>query len=87
MTTSKIAAILVLAAVACASWSSAAMAEETAKPARAGRVITLKTVSVSGRRQVPLTVDVARVTQAAPIAALKQPLADRIAGAVEKDPF
>jgi hypothetical protein len=88
MTTSKIVAVLVLAAAACASWSSAATAEETAKPARAGRVVTVAPVKITGRRQVPaVAIDIAPLTQSAPLATLKQPLADRIAGAVEKDPF
>jgi hypothetical protein len=84
MKTSKIVALVVLAV---ASWSSAALAEETARPASTGRVITVKPVSITGHRQVSLSVDVARVTLAVPLASLKQPLADRIAGAVEKDPF
>jgi hypothetical protein len=84
MKTSKIVALVALAV---ASWSSAALAEDTAKPAPVARVITVKPVSITGHRQVPLSVDVARVTLKAPLASLKQPLADRIAGAVEKDPF
>ncbi len=84
MKTSKIVALVVLAV---ASWSSAALAEGTAKPAPVAHVITVKPVSITGHRQVPLSVDVARVTLKAPLASLKQPLADRIADAVEKDPF
>jgi|HubBroStandDraft_6_1064221.scaffolds.fasta_scaffold757143_2 hypothetical protein len=87
MKTSKIVALLVLAA-ACVAWSSSAMADEAAKPARAGRVLVLDPVKIMAHRQVPLVaVDIARVTQTAPLASLKQPLVDRIAGAVEKDPF
>jgi hypothetical protein len=85
MKTSKIVALLVLAA---ASWSSAAMAEETAKPAPAGRVLVLKRVDITAHRQCPLAVaEVAKVTLKVPLASLQQPFADRIAGAVEKDPF
>jgi hypothetical protein len=85
MKTSKMVALVVLGV---AAWSSSAMAEETKKPARPQRVVVLDPTVLVGRRQCPMAVvDVARVTQTAPLPALKQPLADRIAGAVEKDPF
>ena len=85
MKTSMIVALLGLAA---ASYSTAAMAEETAKPAPAGRVVLLDRVDITAHRVWPLSVaDVARVSPKVPLAQLKQPLVDRIAGAVEKDPF
>lgn len=77
-------AAVVLSVVGC--WSSAALAEETKKPA-ARPVIVTPDVDVFGKHQIPMAVDVARVTFKLKLAELRQPLVDRIGKAVDRSPF
>jgi len=96
MIASKLLAIA-SSALALAFWSTAAAADETAKPAgpaslaapaARGNVVTTEIVKIKGRRQVPgAAIDVARLVPRAPLPELRQLLVDRIGKAVEKDPF
>jgi hypothetical protein len=80
--------LLASSALALAFWSSAALADETVKPAAKGNVVVTPEVHIAGRRQVPsVTVDVARLVPRAPLPALRQPLIDRIGKAVDDAPF
>lgn len=80
--------ILAFSAFSLALCSTAAWAEETAAPAPKGNVVTTEMVKIKGRRQVPsAVVDVNRMVPRAPLPELRKPLAERIAAAVEKDPF
>ncbi len=47
----------------------------------------IRPLKIVGHPRVPLSIDVARVVQRVPLAELRQPLADRIGKAVDKDPF
>ncbi len=80
------ASIVALSAFSFALLSTAAFADDTAKPA--GKTTTVEEVKIKGKRQRPaVAIDVARLIPRAPLPELRQPLADRISGAVEKDPF
>jgi hypothetical protein len=73
-----------LSLVLCAT----AHAEETARPAPRGNVVTVERTIVNGRVQRPhVTIDINRLVPRAPLPELKKPLLDRIAAAAEKDPF
>jgi hypothetical protein len=82
--------ILALTAFSLALCSTAAWAEETAKPAAKprGNEITLDVVKIKGRAPRPqVTVDINKLVPRAPLPELRTPLVDRIAAPVEKDPF
>jgi hypothetical protein len=68
--------------------STAASADETAKPAPREKVIVLDPLPpIRGRAPHLLSVDLARLIPRVPLPQLRQPLVDRIGAAVEKDPF
>jgi hypothetical protein len=80
--------IVALSTFSLALCATAAHAEEKAKPAARGNEITLEVVKIKARVPRPqVAIDISRLVQKAPLPELKKPLADRIAAAVEKDPF
>jgi hypothetical protein len=80
-----VAAALVVGVVGL--WSTLACAEEKA-PVKRNGVYVFDDLIVSARRQRPQAgIDVARLVPRAPLPELRQPLVERIAKAVEKDPF
>jgi hypothetical protein len=80
--------LVALSVLSLAFVSTAAWAEETAKPARKERVYTLDKIVIPGRVQRPhVMVDVNKVVQKAPLPELKKALVDPIGKAVESDPF
>jgi hypothetical protein len=86
MRASRIVALLAFSLALC----STAWADETAKPAAKprGNVIVLEVVKIKGKPQRPLVaVDINRLVPRAPLPELRQPLVERIAAAVENDPF
>jgi hypothetical protein len=77
----------VLAAVAIGCIGGTAMAEETKKAPQKG-VVEVEPVHIKLRPPYPLVAtDVARIVPKVKLSELRQPLVDRIAKAVEKDPF
>jgi len=80
--------ILALAAFSLALVSTAAWADETAKPMPRGNVVTLPVVKIQGRPQHPqVVVNVARLVPRAPLPELRRPLVDGAGTAVDKDPL
>jgi hypothetical protein len=79
--------ILALAAVSLSLFTTAAWADETVKPAPKHKVIVVDMPPIKGFAPPVVAVDVARVVQRAPLPDLRKPLVDRIAAAVERDPF
>ena len=80
--------LVALSVLSLALFSTAAWADETAKPAPTkGNVTVIEGITITGRHHLGLTADVARVIPKAPLPDLRQPLVDRIAAAAEKDPF
>ena len=79
--------IVALSVFSLALFSTAAWADETAKPAAKGNVTVVPGITIKGPHHVGVSVDVARIIPRAPLPDLRQPLVDRIAAAAENDPF
>ena len=80
--------LLASSALALAFWSTAAAADETAKPPVRGNVVTVATVKINARPQTPhVAIDVARLVPRAPLPEMRQLFVDRIGQAVEGAPF
>ncbi|APR79647.1 Hypothetical protein A7982_04994 [Minicystis rosea] len=83
MRAAKIGTAVVLAV---GLWSTAAAADETAKPAKG--TITVEPTHIKARPPRPaVAVDVGRVVPRAPLPDLRQPLVERIGKAVDGAPF
>jgi len=84
MTAAKIGAALFLA-MTC--FTTAAAAQDKA-PVKKDGVYYFDDILIPGRRQFPMAaIDIGRAIARAPLPALKKPLVDSIATAVDKDPF
>lgn len=60
----------------------------TAAAQKKGRVVTISEVTIVGRVQKPIaSVDVSRIEPRLTLSELRQPFLDRIAKAIQHDPF
>ncbi len=82
------AKLVALSVFSLALVSTAAWADETAKPAPRKGVFEIDSTIVHGKPSRPqVAVDVSRLVPRAPLPDLRQPLIDRIAAAAENNPF
>lgn len=79
--------LVALSVFSLALFSTAAWADETAKPALKNKVTVVSGITIQGPHHVAVSVDVARLVPRAPLPDLRQPLVDRIAAAADNDPF
>jgi hypothetical protein len=68
-------------------FTTAAGADETAKPAPLRKPIIVEMPPIKGFAPPQVSVDVARVTHRMPLAELRKSLVDRISATIERDPF